>query len=136
MKYKAGDRVKIREWEDIVEEHGSNPDGYVEVPKGATIVPRMKEFCGKETEVSGKTAQGNYQLKVDNKKWYWPEYALLPIEEPQKEAPDVQKKYKLTTPDENAASLIRAMERYANAEKFPQVDVILAILGIEKVEEE
>lgn len=42
----------------------------------------------------------------------------------------------LAIEDIDCSILIEAVERYLNAEKYPTVEVMAAILGIDKVEEE
>ena len=79
MKYRVGDRVRIRDWEDMAEEHGINGSGGISPLKGAAIALKMKEFCGEETTIIDKMTQGNYRLETDHGKWLWPECALLPI---------------------------------------------------------
>lgn len=136
MKYKAGDKVRIREWDDMAQEYGVDCIGYIRPPEGAIIGKMMKEFCGRETTITNKTEKGNYRLETDHGGWSWPECALLPAEEVQEtDANPSNKKYKIAKPLENSAIFIEAVERYVNTEEFPRTEVILAILGIEKAEE-
>lgn len=134
MKYEIGDKVRIREWDDMAQEFGVDSIGDIRPPKGATIVSSRQEFCGSETTIAKKTDQGNYQLETDHGKWLWPECTLLPAEEvPETDANPSNKKYKIAKPLENSAIFVEAVERYVNTEEFPRMEVILAILGIEKV---
>ena len=45
MKYKVGDKVKVRTWEDMEKEFGLNQNGYIDCD--AAFVTDMKEYCGK-----------------------------------------------------------------------------------------
>ena len=46
MKYKVGDKVKIRKWDDMVSEFDVDASGDIELP-GIFFTNEMKEFCGK-----------------------------------------------------------------------------------------
>lgn len=82
MKYKVGDRVRIREWDDMAEEYGVDFDEDIIVTGVETIVQDMRRFCGKETTIRRDADEdGNYMLEIDNKIWYWPECALLLVAE-------------------------------------------------------
>lgn len=82
MKFKAGDKVRIREWDDMAEEYGVTSGGEVKPPEGERILPDMRKCCGKETTVVLHDEEEHYMLEIDGKEWYWPECALLPVEEP------------------------------------------------------
>lgn len=49
MKFKVGDRVKVREWDDMKKEFGLDNDG--DIACGISFVMEMKEFCGKTMTV-------------------------------------------------------------------------------------
>ena len=49
MKYKVGDKVRVKKWEDLELEYEVDEDGYIY--HGAFFNPEMKEFCGKEVEI-------------------------------------------------------------------------------------
>ena len=49
MKYKVGDKVRVKKWEDLELEYKVDEDGYIY--HGAFFNPEMKEFCGKEVEI-------------------------------------------------------------------------------------
>lgn len=46
MKYMVGDKVVVRDWDDMVAEYGKNPDGYIQMPRFC-FTPSMKKYCGK-----------------------------------------------------------------------------------------
>ena len=46
MKYKVGDKVKIRKWDDMVSEFDVDASGDIELP-GIFFTNEMKKFCGK-----------------------------------------------------------------------------------------
>ena len=45
-KFKVGDRVKVRSWEDMKEQYGLNNLGSIKTP-GDTFTESMKQYCGK-----------------------------------------------------------------------------------------
>lgn len=55
MKYKVGDVVRIREWDDMENEFGLDCDGAIKC-QGSFVIS-MKEFCG------GEHYRHNYLLK-------------------------------------------------------------------------
>ena len=46
MKYMVGDKVVVRDWDDMVAEYGEDQDGYIQMPRFA-FTPSMKKYCGK-----------------------------------------------------------------------------------------
>lgn len=52
MKYKAGDKVRVRSWEEMEREFGGEPNSpYIEIPGAPSFADDMREFCGKEFTV-------------------------------------------------------------------------------------
>ena len=68
MKYKVGDKVKVREWDDMVEEFGTDEDGDIDC--NLCFVKDMKEYCGKEMTVS-RVLTGHYVLEEDEGEFAW-----------------------------------------------------------------
>ena len=46
MIFCTGDKVRIREWNDMVEQFGLDEDN--EIPCRATFIEDMREYCGRE----------------------------------------------------------------------------------------
>ena len=46
MKYIVGDKVVVRDWDDMVAEYGQNEDGSVKTPE-ISFSTDMKQYCGK-----------------------------------------------------------------------------------------
>lgn len=46
----VGDRIRIREWDDMAEEFGVDADG--EILCSYTFIESMREFCGQEYTIS------------------------------------------------------------------------------------
>lgn len=75
MKYKVGDKVRVRQWDDMVKEFGFFDDlkKDIDIP-GCTFVNNMKKFCGRVVTISSSTIScGNdiYTIKEDDQVWYW-----------------------------------------------------------------
>ena len=61
MKYKAGDKVRVRSWEEMKRELGGEPNALcIEIPDGPNFVDSMREFCGKEFTVD--TVYSDYYI--------------------------------------------------------------------------
>ena len=62
MKYIVGDKVVVRDWDDMVAEYGTNSDGYIEMPRFC-FTPYMKIYCGKTfTILDVKSSNNAYIL--------------------------------------------------------------------------
>lgn len=75
MKYKVGDKVRVRQWDDMVKEFGFFDDlkKDINIP-GCTFVNNMKKFCGRVVTISSNTIScGNdiHLIKEDDQNWYW-----------------------------------------------------------------
>lgn len=73
MKYKIGDKVRVRQWDDMVKEFGfsgctkSNIDIL-----GCLFTNIMKKFCGSVVTISNIAGDNSrYLIKEDDQNWYW-----------------------------------------------------------------
>lgn len=80
--YKPGDKVKIREWDDLVEVYGMNNYGDIRNP-GATFVDLMRKYCGKILTIAKETQKGNYKM-VESGGWCF-DPAVFTMEDLRKE---------------------------------------------------
>lgn len=58
--FNVGDRIAVREWEDMAEEYGEKgkaPNAYI--PCAFNFVSGMRQFCGKEFVISNIKSNGN-----------------------------------------------------------------------------
>ena len=64
MEFKVGDRVRIRQWEDLEKEFGTDSDGDIRVR--ANFVKGMRHLCGRTAIITEIYGQG-VKLDFDNK---------------------------------------------------------------------
>ena len=67
MKYKVGDKVKVRLWNDMEKEFGLNEYGDIN-NKCLLFAEQMKEWCGKTVTISN-VYEGHYIIKEGE--WFW-----------------------------------------------------------------
>lgn len=83
--FKVGDKVRVREWEDMVEEYREkyDDDGYIPMPGNYFGKAEDGHLCGKEVVV--KEVDSDDTVKVEGHVYWLPTAALEPIEEEIKE---------------------------------------------------
>lgn len=75
MRYKVGDKVKVREWDNMVKEFGVDENG--RIPSGpAVFVSAMKEYCGKCMTIKSVSNHG-YKLHEADGEWCWSDSMLI-----------------------------------------------------------
>lgn len=70
MRYKIGDKVRVRQWDDMVEEFGTDEAGRIDTKTGERFTEEMKEFCGGVYEICSILGR-NYLLKDGEKTIYY-----------------------------------------------------------------
>ena len=60
MKYKVGDKVRVRKWDDMVKEFGVDGDGDIDCNSHTCFIKSMKGLCGKEFVVEEVEANSYY----------------------------------------------------------------------------
>ena len=68
MKYKVGDKVKVREWDDMAKEFGVYGDGFVVVLSNGCFFRPMCKYCGKTMTI--RAVHGHYYLIGDDEDWW------------------------------------------------------------------
>lgn len=82
-KFKVGDRVRIRQWDDMAKEFGIDWDGDISMPP-PTFTKDMKYLCGRTatvTEISALDVKLDFDDKSDINYWYYTIYMLESIED-------------------------------------------------------
>lgn len=75
-KYKVGDKVRVREWEDMANEFGIDACGDIDCE--ISFVTSMAMFCGRVVTI--KDVNGNfYEIEEDNGEWEWRDYMFRNI---------------------------------------------------------
>ena len=62
MKYKSGDKVKIRQWDDMALEFGVDDDGDIKMP--IYFIKDMQQFCGRIVTIKNRC------VGLDNEEYY------------------------------------------------------------------
>ena len=70
MKYKVGDKVRVRQWDDMVKEFGVDKFGHISTKTGY-FTKRMKEFCGGVYEIDSVLEKGYWLKNRDGYFWYF-----------------------------------------------------------------
>ena len=77
MRFKKNDYVRIRSWEEMVEEFGTSGDGDIDTPL-VSFTEGMKDYCGEIRKVSVTDDRDNtYQMEGIDFYWF-PEDSLVP----------------------------------------------------------
>ena len=69
MKFKVGDRVRVRQWDDMAKEFGVNKSGQINTP-GIEFYEEKKKFCGKILEIKG-VVEWTYHVSCSANSWIW-----------------------------------------------------------------
>lgn len=70
MRYKIGDKVRVRQWDDMVEEFGTDEVGRINIKTGCRFTEEMKKFCGGVYEICS-ILERVYLLKDGAETIYW-----------------------------------------------------------------
>lgn len=73
MKYNVGDKVRVRQWDDMVKEYGLLGDlEKVICTPGCSFTNGMKKFCGRVVTISDViSSNSRYLIKENDRTWYW-----------------------------------------------------------------
>ena len=75
MKYKVGDKVRIRAWKDMAREYGMN-GGSIRIPQ--SFVPEMRKYCGKVMTIASNKYDC-YAMKEDPDGWTFSKEMFEPV---------------------------------------------------------
>lgn len=70
MRYKVGDKVRVRQWDDMAKEFGTDEAGRIDTKIGGRFTEEMKKFCGGVYEICSVLGR-NYLLKDGEKTIYY-----------------------------------------------------------------
>lgn len=77
MELNAGDKVKIRSYEDLAAQFGTRHNGG-EIKTSPTMAGSMFHFCGYVVTIEKVTLTGSYKIKEDQGCYFWPKEAFEP----------------------------------------------------------
>ena len=69
MRYKVGDRVRVRRWETMEKQYKVTKYGDIDI-SGIPFDKKRKPFCGQVVTIK-KVADGQYRIKEDDGYWFW-----------------------------------------------------------------
>ena len=76
MKYGIGQRVKIKNYDELEKEFGAEPNGSI-IIGNYYFDPQMKDYCGKVYRVRNTYVDCTYELDLpDNAEWFFTEEML------------------------------------------------------------
>lgn len=75
MKYKVGDKVKVREWEDMEKEFGLDRDGDIGIKP--CFSKNMREYCGRIMTISHANRTDYH---TDGNDWFWTDKMFEPVD--------------------------------------------------------
>lgn len=88
MKYGIGQKVKVKDFSELVKEFGVESNGNI-IIGNYYFVRQMKVYCGEEYRIKNTYADGTYELDLqDGEEWFFSEEMLEEINKV-----DVIKKY-------------------------------------------
>lgn len=82
-KFKVGDTVMVRYWDDMAREYGVNSNGAICVPR--YFVRDMQNLCGKTAEIKEIEPNGRHIKLSDVPKWKFSEEMLVLVEAAEEE---------------------------------------------------
>lgn len=78
MKYKVGDKVQVRNWDDMVKEFGTNGKD-ITIP-GCYFIDYMKKYCNCIVTISELTIHDKYLVKEDENTFCWCDEMFEPLD--------------------------------------------------------
>lgn len=78
MRYKVGDKVRVRDWDDMVKEFGICGEN-ITIP-GCYFVELMKKYCNCIVTISELSINGKYLVKEDENVFYWCDEMFEPLD--------------------------------------------------------
>lgn len=79
MKYKVGDKVRVRQWDDMVEEFGVWA-GAINTPE-SSFDEGMRLYCGTIVTIKEVKNNNSYYIEEDDEDWFWTDEMFEPYED-------------------------------------------------------
>lgn len=95
--FKVGDRVVVRDWDDMAKEYGTyDGSGTIKCPNGFTVT--MKHLCGRTatvTDVNGTSISVDFDDKSGDTYWSYAKHMFNPTDAPAREEEKPEAKFKV-----------------------------------------
>lgn len=78
MKYKIGDKVRVRNWDELSAEFNNLGDGLRLTNRCFNF--KMKQYCGKVVKITD-IGSSWYKIAEDKKEWHWDDDMFEPVNE-------------------------------------------------------
>ena len=85
-KFKVGDKVMVRYWDDMVREYGLDGDGDINVYP--YFVKDMKKYCGQISKIEEIDFNGNIRLEIYGGGWWFSDEMLVLVEAAKETPPE------------------------------------------------
>lgn len=79
MRYKVGDKVRVRKWHDMIDEFGTDEEGDIPVTLELCFAKEMSIFCDNTFTILGINDDG-YSLLGDKDGFIFTDEMLLPVD--------------------------------------------------------
>lgn len=128
MRYKVGDKVRVRQWDDMAKEFGECL-GAIDTPF-CLFVSSMKVYCGlvyEIAEVYGRCYELKSNEKPDIKKWYFTDDMLESVASPSLKTPKTQKESekKMKKQKTQRERLEEQLEKYQDDSGIKSIEIIV-----------
>lgn len=129
MRYKVGDKVRVRQWDDMKREFGECL-GAIDTPF-CLFVSSMKVYCGLVYEIAKVYGCYYYELKSnekpDIKKWYFTDDMLEGVASPSLKTPKMQKESekKMKKQKTQRERLEEQLEKYQDDSNVYSIEIVV-----------
>ena len=76
MRFKKGDRVQVRDWDDMKDRYGGGDYGRA-INCKANFVNSMRQYCHKTVTIRGVVYNGTYRIEEDRGNYSWSDDMFL-----------------------------------------------------------
>lgn len=129
MRYKVGDKVRVRQWDDMKREFGECL-GAIDTPF-CLFVSSMKVYCGLVYEIARVYGCCYYELKSNEKpyvkKWYFTDDMLESVASPSLKTPKMQKESekKMKKQKTQRERLEEQLEKYQDDSNVYSIEIVV-----------
>ncbi len=85
-KFKVGDTVMVRYWDDMEREYGLDSDGDIDI--FPCFERGMQKYCGKISKIEEIDCEGDMKLEIDGARVFFSDRTLVLVEAAKEEPPE------------------------------------------------